>query len=29
MLRAENLQNEKIMSALEELGLGGGELEAA
>ena len=29
MLRAENLQNEKIMNALEELGLGGGELEAA
>lgn len=29
MLRTENLQNEKIMSALEELGLGGGELEAA
>lgn len=29
MLRTENLQNEKIMSALEGLGLGGGELEAA
>ncbi len=29
MLRAENLQNEKIMNALEELGLGSGELEAA
>lgn len=29
MLRAENLQNEKIMSALEGLGLGGGELDAA
>jgi len=29
MLRADNLRNEKIMSALEELGLGGGELEAA
>ena len=29
MLRAENLQNEKIMNALEELGLGGGELEDA
>lgn len=29
MLRAENMQYEKIMNALEELGLGGRELEAA
>ena len=29
MLRAENLQNEKIISALEGLGLDGGELAAA
>ena len=29
MLRAENLQNEKVMNALEGLGLGSGELEAA
>ena len=29
MLRAENLQNEKIINALEELGLDSGELEAA